>query len=272
MVRAHRQAWCWQDEWYGLTIEDIRQLELETQLALARKMAQYSLGEEASGPVGAAAEANGSSSNSSSSSSHHRHNHHHHHQEGGQEGQEQGAGEAAGAVAQEAEGKAGEEGEARGELTKQWSTSSSNRSSKRGGEFPAHTHTHTHTHARMHTQPNTHTHTLCKVLWVSSKPLCVLFKKTSDLDTHSDRLNLTTHFIGGGGWVSVELTNGFAVSAGSPSHQSISEWRMQSIARDSDDSTDEDEFFDAHGKHTNLGTGRVIIYCYCYNYNWYDES
>uniref|UniRef100_A0A3B4B1W4 Phosphatidylinositol transfer protein N-terminal domain-containing protein n=1 Tax=Periophthalmus magnuspinnatus TaxID=409849 RepID=A0A3B4B1W4_9GOBI len=31
MVRAHRQAWCWQDEWYGLTMEDIRQLELETQ-------------------------------------------------------------------------------------------------------------------------------------------------------------------------------------------------------------------------------------------------
>lgn len=37
------------------------------------------------------------------------------------------------------------------------------------------------------------------------------------------------------------------VFAGSPSHQSISEWRMQSIARDSEDSTD-DEFFDAHGK------------------------
>ncbi|CAL8318284.1 unnamed protein product [Lota lota] len=163
MVRAHRQAWCWQDEWYGLTIEDIRQLELETQLALARKMAQYSLTEEASGAGGGTAEANGSSSTSSSSSSHHHRHHHHHHQEQGQENQEQG--ESAG-VAQEAEGK-GEEGEARGELTKQWSTSSksSNRSSKRGG---------------------------------------------------------------------------------SPSHQSISEWRMQSIARDSDDSTDEDEFFDAH--------------------------
>lgn len=47
MARAHRQAWCWQDEWYGLTIEDIRQLELETQLALARKMAQFSQAEEA---------------------------------------------------------------------------------------------------------------------------------------------------------------------------------------------------------------------------------
>uniref|UniRef100_A0A3Q1GVK0 Phosphatidylinositol transfer protein membrane associated 2 n=1 Tax=Acanthochromis polyacanthus TaxID=80966 RepID=A0A3Q1GVK0_9TELE len=117
MVRAHRQAWCWQDEWYGLTIEDIRQLELETQLALAKKMAQYSLNEEGG------AETNGSSVS---------------------QDQEQGA---------EAEGS-------------QWSTSSrsSNRSSKRGG---------------------------------------------------------------------------------SPSHQSISEWRMQSIARDSEDSTD-DEFFDAH--------------------------
>ncbi len=36
------------------------------------------------------------------------------------------------------------------------------------------------------------------------------------------------------------------VCAGSPSRHSISEWRMQSIARDSEDSTD-DEFFDAHG-------------------------
>uniref|UniRef100_A0AAQ5YHI8 DDHD domain-containing protein n=1 Tax=Amphiprion ocellaris TaxID=80972 RepID=A0AAQ5YHI8_AMPOC len=128
MVRAHRQAWCWQDEWYGLTIEDIRQLELETQLALAKKMAQYSLNEEGG------METNGSSVS---------------------QDQEQGA---------EAEESAAEG--TRGELTKQWSTSSrsSNRSSKRGG---------------------------------------------------------------------------------SPSHQSISEWRMQSIARDSEDSTD-DEFFDAH--------------------------
>lgn len=139
MVRAHRQAWCWQDEWYGLTIEDIRQLELETQLALAKKMGQYSLNEEGE------AETNGSSVS---------------------QDQEQ--------VAEtlrpdENEGeltKPVDSLETRGELTKQWSTSSrsSNRSSKRGG---------------------------------------------------------------------------------SPSHQSISEWRMQSIARDSEDSTD-DEFFDAH--------------------------
>ncbi|XP_006804785.1 membrane-associated phosphatidylinositol transfer protein 2-like isoform X1 [Neolamprologus brichardi] len=140
MVRAHRQAWCWQDEWYGLTIEDIRQLELETQLALAKKMAQYSLNE------GGGTEANNSFISQE---------------------QEQGA-ETVGSTA-EAEGAGGKLGdslETRGELTKQWSTSSrsSNRSSKRGG---------------------------------------------------------------------------------SPSHQSISEWRMQSIARDSEDSTD-DEFFDAH--------------------------
>ncbi|XP_061763808.1 membrane-associated phosphatidylinositol transfer protein 2-like isoform X2 [Nerophis ophidion] len=138
MVRAHRQAWCWQDEWYGLTIEDIRQLELETQLALAKKMAQFSLSDEPG------SEANGCSAG----------------QAPAQRGDAGGPGAAA-----EAEGGGASPGESRGELTKQWSTSSrsSNRSSKRGG---------------------------------------------------------------------------------SPSHQSISEWRMQSIARDSEDSTD-DEFFDA---------------------------
>ena len=39
MLRAHRQAWVWQDEYHGLTIEDIRRLERETQLALEEKMA-----------------------------------------------------------------------------------------------------------------------------------------------------------------------------------------------------------------------------------------
>lgn len=38
MVRAHRQAWAWQDEWHGLTMEDIREIEKQTQLALKRKM------------------------------------------------------------------------------------------------------------------------------------------------------------------------------------------------------------------------------------------
>ena len=32
MLRAHRQAWAWQDEWVGLTIDDIRKLERETQV------------------------------------------------------------------------------------------------------------------------------------------------------------------------------------------------------------------------------------------------
>lgn len=40
MLRAHRQAWAWQDEWHGLTMEDIREIERQTQLALKRKMGQ----------------------------------------------------------------------------------------------------------------------------------------------------------------------------------------------------------------------------------------
>ncbi|XP_055296893.1 protein retinal degeneration B isoform X2 [Sitodiplosis mosellana] len=38
MVTAHRQAWAWQDEWHGLTMENIREFERETQLLLQRKM------------------------------------------------------------------------------------------------------------------------------------------------------------------------------------------------------------------------------------------
>jgi membrane-associated phosphatidylinositol transfer protein len=38
MVRAHRQAWAWQDEWHGLTMDDIREIERQTQLALKKKM------------------------------------------------------------------------------------------------------------------------------------------------------------------------------------------------------------------------------------------
>ena len=34
MLRAHRQAWAWQDEWVGLTMDDIRRLERETQVCL----------------------------------------------------------------------------------------------------------------------------------------------------------------------------------------------------------------------------------------------
>lgn len=39
MVRAHRQAWAWQDEWHGLTMDDIRQIEKQTQEALKMTMA-----------------------------------------------------------------------------------------------------------------------------------------------------------------------------------------------------------------------------------------
>ncbi|TKR77091.1 hypothetical protein L596_018127 [Steinernema carpocapsae] len=38
MMRAHRQAWAWQDEWVDLTIEDIRKLEEEVALHLKNLM------------------------------------------------------------------------------------------------------------------------------------------------------------------------------------------------------------------------------------------
>lgn len=38
LVRAHRQAWAWQDEWHGLTMEQIREMERETQESLAKMM------------------------------------------------------------------------------------------------------------------------------------------------------------------------------------------------------------------------------------------
>ncbi|XP_043354282.1 membrane-associated phosphatidylinositol transfer protein 2 isoform X12 [Dermochelys coriacea] len=137
MVRAHRQAWCWQDEWYGLTIEDIRQLEKEAQLMLAQKMAQFSYSENEAEQHGAKDSPGENDAESKAMSS---------------------------VDAADAASNIGEAVSGRG-ITKQWSTSSkSSRSSKRGA---------------------------------------------------------------------------------SPSRHSISEWRMQSIARDSDDSSD-DEFFDAH--------------------------
>ncbi|KAF8567549.1 hypothetical protein P879_04563 [Paragonimus westermani] len=51
MVRAHRQVWTWQDEWYGLTIEEIRRLEAETARALASKMTGYQESETAIEPM-----------------------------------------------------------------------------------------------------------------------------------------------------------------------------------------------------------------------------
>jgi hypothetical protein len=41
ILRAHRQAWCWQDEYQGLTLADIRRLEDETQHELNRRMAHF---------------------------------------------------------------------------------------------------------------------------------------------------------------------------------------------------------------------------------------
>ena len=38
ILMSHRQAWCWQDEYVGLSMDDVRQLELETQLYLMAKM------------------------------------------------------------------------------------------------------------------------------------------------------------------------------------------------------------------------------------------
>nr|XP_058896620.1 membrane-associated phosphatidylinositol transfer protein 2 isoform X2 [Kogia breviceps] len=130
MVRAHRQAWCWQDEWYGLNMDNIRELEKEAQLMLSRKMAQFNEDDR-----GAAELAKDETT------------------------QDQAPREPP-----QASSGSGESLVGRG-LKKQWSTSSkSSRSSKRGA---------------------------------------------------------------------------------SPSRHSISEWRMQSIARDSDESSD-DEFFDAY--------------------------
>lgn len=49
MLRAHRQAWAWQDEWHGLNMEDIRKLELQTQELLAKKMAVEAVDVEGEG-------------------------------------------------------------------------------------------------------------------------------------------------------------------------------------------------------------------------------
>lgn len=53
MLRAHRQAWCWQDEWTELSMADIRALEEETARMLAQRMAKCnssSEGPEAQAP------------------------------------------------------------------------------------------------------------------------------------------------------------------------------------------------------------------------------
>ena len=40
MLMGHRQAWVWQDEWFGMTMADIRKEEKETQRLLAKRMRQ----------------------------------------------------------------------------------------------------------------------------------------------------------------------------------------------------------------------------------------
>ncbi|XP_066108307.1 membrane-associated phosphatidylinositol transfer protein 1 [Saccopteryx bilineata] len=46
MLRAHRQAWCWQDEWTDLSMADIRALEEETARMLAQRMAKCNTNSE----------------------------------------------------------------------------------------------------------------------------------------------------------------------------------------------------------------------------------
>uniref|UniRef100_A0A8D1RZ43 DDHD domain-containing protein n=1 Tax=Sus scrofa TaxID=9823 RepID=A0A8D1RZ43_PIG len=46
MLRAHRQAWCWQDEWTELSMADIRALEEETARMLAQRMAKCNAASE----------------------------------------------------------------------------------------------------------------------------------------------------------------------------------------------------------------------------------
>ena len=48
LLTAHRQAWCWQDEWVGLDLAAVRQLESETRLALARVMHEAAADQSAS--------------------------------------------------------------------------------------------------------------------------------------------------------------------------------------------------------------------------------
>lgn len=42
LISAHRQAWVWQDEWLGLSIEQIREMEKDIQESLAKTMRKAS--------------------------------------------------------------------------------------------------------------------------------------------------------------------------------------------------------------------------------------
>ncbi len=41
LLITHRQAWCWQDEYVDLSINDVRLLEAETQEILNEKMSEH---------------------------------------------------------------------------------------------------------------------------------------------------------------------------------------------------------------------------------------
>jgi len=43
IVEAHRQAWLWQDEWIGMSLDDIRSMEKDTQSHLSVMMRQISV-------------------------------------------------------------------------------------------------------------------------------------------------------------------------------------------------------------------------------------
>ena len=38
LLALYQQLWCWTDEWYGLTMADIRALEKETKEELAKQI------------------------------------------------------------------------------------------------------------------------------------------------------------------------------------------------------------------------------------------
>ncbi|KAI6068342.1 Membrane-associated phosphatidylinositol transfer protein 1 isoform X2 [Aix galericulata] len=167
MLRAHRQAWCWQDEWTDLSMEDIRQLEEETARMLAQKMAKCGEAEEppAAGPSPEGRPEPGAA--------------------GGQEG---------------AEAPGTSDASPDDTFAKQWSTSSrSSYSSQHGGEGTG----------------------------------LVLSEQQGPVGQEWGLAAL--------GAVSTDAVR----VAGGVSPQSLSEWRMQNIARDSENSSEE-EFFDAH--------------------------
>uniref|UniRef100_A0A6I8NXN2 Phosphatidylinositol transfer protein membrane associated 1 n=1 Tax=Ornithorhynchus anatinus TaxID=9258 RepID=A0A6I8NXN2_ORNAN len=147
MLRAHRQAWCWQDEWTDLSMADIRALEEETARMLAQRMAK------GGGGCGAGAAGGG----------------------GGDGGGAEPAGEP-GAQGPARPGQAG---------------------GPDGAEGPG--------------APD-----------------------TSPDDSFAKQ------------WSSSSRSSYSSQHGGGVSPQSLSEWRMQHIARDSENSDDGDEFFDAH--------------------------